>query len=138
MRQRCSNPHNVKWKYYGARGITVCDRWNSYQNFLADMGERPPGMTIDRVNVNGNYEPTNCRWVDALEQSRNRRNAHHLEGCRFGSWTVVERAGKRGKGSNWLVRCDCGTEREVQGGEMLRGKSTSCGCSRKPKNKEAA
>ncbi len=60
-------------KNYTSRGITVCARWLSFENFLADMGERPAGMSIDRVNNDGNYEPGNCRWATVVEQLSNRR-----------------------------------------------------------------
>lgn len=73
MRARCYNPHNASFKYYGGAGITVCDRWkNSFENFLADMGERPEGTTIDRIDAGGNYEPSNCRWADAKTQALNK------------------------------------------------------------------
>lgn len=75
MIQRCVNINNPGFKDYGARGITVCDRWlNSFENFLEDMGEKPRGLSLDRIEVNGNYEPSNCRWASDKEQSRNKRN----------------------------------------------------------------
>lgn len=75
MKQRCFNPNNVNWKNYGAKGITVCDRWLIFENFLADMGEPGPGQSLDRFPNNvGNYEPGNCRWATAKQQARNRRD----------------------------------------------------------------
>jgi hypothetical protein len=73
MRQRCSNPKHISYKWYGARGITVCERWLIFENFLEDMGEVPLGTTLDRINSNGNYEPGNCRWTTPREQRTNQR-----------------------------------------------------------------
>jgi hypothetical protein len=81
MKWRCCKTTNHSYKYYGARGIRVCDRWlTSFKNFYNDMGKRPSeNHTIDRINCDGNYEPDNCKWSTPKEQANNKRNTAHLE-----------------------------------------------------------
>lgn len=74
MAVRCRYPEQERFKDWGGRGITICERWKSFENFLADMGERPPGKTLDRIDNDGNYEPGNCHWVPIAENNRKRRN----------------------------------------------------------------
>lgn len=78
MRDRCLSPKSTNYRHYGGRGISVCRRWlgrDGFWNFIADMGPRPSGHTLDRINVNGNYEPANCRWATVAQQNRNKRNS---------------------------------------------------------------
>lgn len=80
MRYRCNTPTSADYPRYGGRGIKVCERWQSLENFLADMGKMPfPNATIERENVNGDYEPGNCRWATMKEQAENRQNTKWVE-----------------------------------------------------------
>ena len=81
MRGRCQNPRSPAWPYYGGRGITFCERWNDFANFLADMGEKPPGLTLERVDNNRGYDPGNCIWADIKTQNGNKRNIHWVTIC---------------------------------------------------------
>jgi hypothetical protein len=89
MHTRCSNSNATRYDCYGGRGIRVCDRWNSFECFLQDMGERPEKMTIERIDNNGNYEPSNCCWATKKTQARNQRSNHRITytGC---TKTLVE------------------------------------------------
>lgn len=75
MLGRCEDPKHVKYPLYGARGIKVCMAWHDFERFLADMGPRPAGTTIDRIDPDGHYQPGNCRWATTLQQRHNRRAA---------------------------------------------------------------
>jgi AraC-like DNA-binding protein len=110
MIDRCTEPNSEKYPIYGGRGITICERWMKFENFLADMGEKVRGMSIERINNNGNYEPENCKWATPKEQAnntrRNRRIAHNGENLTLAEWsqrlgvtpsTLHERIAKHGE-----------------------------------------
>ncbi|PFH29161.1 hypothetical protein [Burkholderia sp. JKS000303] len=95
MRGRCMCDTDHKYPSYGGRGIKVCDRWSSFENFLTDMGEPPSGTTIDRIDNDGDYEPGNCRWATPTEQANNRRSSRIVE-CGGIRMTIAQWSKKTG------------------------------------------
>lgn len=99
MLARCHNPNNPAYKDYGARGIIVCERWRikgeGFRNFVSDMGERPEKHTIERIDNNGNYEPSNCKWASKKEQQNNRRNTRKItiEGITYNARELAQKYG---------------------------------------------
>ena len=92
MHARCRNPNEDSYRWYGGKGISVCDRWNDFSLFLEDMGEKPFGMSIDRIDSKKNYDPSNCRWATFKDQanntSRNRVLVYQGRSMNLGQWAV--------------------------------------------------
>lgn len=84
MHQRCYNKNHPKYHRYGGRGILVCERWHYFENFLEDVGKRPDGMTLDRKDNNGHYNPNNCKWSTQKEQANNRQNSYIADNIKAG------------------------------------------------------
>ena len=123
MRERCRNQNHKDYHHYGGRGIKVCRRWDSFTAFLSDMGKRPPGTSIDRIDNSGDYTPENCRWATRSEQMRNSRRNRMLtyrgETLCIAEWT--ERLGF--KKSTLRRRLDIGwsVEKSIETPLQMRG-----------------
>lgn len=124
MLARCQNTNNSQYALYGGRGITVCKRWQKYENFIADMGDRPSKQhSLDRINNNKGYTPSNCRWATRSEQQRNKSSTYTYKGPTF-SGTLVECAKHLGLSkelANWRWKT-WGTF--IKGETWLRQKKT--------------
>lgn len=103
MIQRCSNPKSANWKYYGGRGISVCEEWKSFSSFVSSMGLRPDGMNLDRINNEGNYDPGNVRWATRKQQQRNTRKNRFIT-FRGITCTIAEMAERFSTYPRQLVR----------------------------------
>jgi hypothetical protein len=140
MKGRCMNINHKKYQNYGGRGISVCDRWTEkgtgYTNFIEDMGYKPSSKhSIERIDVNGNYEPSNCKWILISEQSLNKTDTAVVNpGDVFGKLTVLfETEGKvRNNDSSrirryFMVKCVCGEEKSIRMDKLRQKETQSCG-----------
>jgi len=128
MKERCQNPDCPDYKNYGGRGIKVCERWMDFVNFLEDMGIRPEGLTLDRINNNGDYELGNCRWATWEEQIQNRRDRKdqylfigmNKEGTMIASNNQHELARQYGLDSGAIAKCLNGKQKSHKGWRFKR------------------
>ena len=126
---RCYNKKNATYKYYGAKGITVSDHWKSFDNFFNDMGERPTGYQIDRIDPKKGYCKDNCRWVSKVDNTKRQNNRLiDVTGMKFGKWTVIDRDFTKTHRDQayWNCVCDCGKKQSVVGSLMRRGETKQC------------
>ncbi len=132
MWARCTNPNNASWVYYGGRGIAPCDEWKDYEVFLSEMGERPPGTTLHRIDGDGPYNKSNCVWATSEKQRHTQRQGKRppesLVGQRFGRLIAVRFSHMKDEHAYWLCKCDCGGEKVVAANNLKRGHTKSCGC----------
>jgi hypothetical protein len=104
MMLQCRNPNNANFRRYGAKGITICERWLTFDNFFADMGERPEGMTLDRIDGAKNYELSNCRWATQKEQARQNKRMAWFDGKLMSRREIAAYLGITHANLNWRMR----------------------------------
>jgi hypothetical protein len=128
MLSRCTNPNAKDYPRYGGRGITVCDRWRVFENFLADMGPRPDGLTLERENGARGYEPGNCKWATPTAQARNRSSnvlvTHGGHTATVAEW--AERTGLERKTLEYRLRAGWPAERALSTPSTINRKPTKC------------
>jgi len=133
MKQRCQNKNRHNYLNYTERGITVCERWQSFDNFIADMGPRPEGHSLDRIDNEMGYFPENCRWATPLQQTKNRSGYSKLvdrTGQKFDHLTFLNLNRIEGGRTFWNLTCDCGSVTVAVSSDVVRGHTKSCGCKR--------
>lgn len=123
MVERCTNPKSKYYKYYGGRGINICERWKIFENFFEDMGDIPLAMTLDRIDVNQGYFKENCRFITQKEQMKNRRISIHT-GDICNDWVILKKSEEYKK---YDIKClNCNRQRIVQGSHFKTLKICNC------------
>lgn len=126
---RCYNQNSHTYKYYGGRGIKICERWRDFKLFFEDMGERPDNLQLDRIDPDKDYCKENCRWISKSENSsRARTRAIDITSQKFGKWTVLHRNINPPNRNHvyYICRCDCGYESSLIGSMVRTGKTNGC------------
>jgi hypothetical protein len=132
MLSRCLNPSNKKYPIYGGRGICVCERWISFESFLEDMGKKPAGTSLGRINNDGDYEPKNCRWETAKQQSNNRSNCYRLKykGKFYTGTQLAEKLGISSKRLQRRLRYGFTLQQAIKPGRFKTGPKKGSKCPR--------